>query len=183
MNLDKINELFIRLKNKDLTAFDEFYNLTNKYIFYNIVKIVDDFADAEDMLQDTYLYFLNKVHSISDKSSPIGYLLITAKHKSIDFMRKRKRVINDEEYINFHYFEEFEPIKEDVFLKIKDLLPKDELEIVILHVINQMTFKEIAILNNIPLGTVLWKYNKTIKYLKEELNIDDYRWWNKRIQY
>ena len=98
-------------------------------------------------------------------------------------MRKRKRVINDEEYINFHYFEEFEPIKENVFLKIKDLLPKDELEIVILHVINQMTFKEIALLNKLPLGTVLWKYNKTIKYLKEELNIDDYRWWNKRIQY
>ena len=41
MDLDRINQLITYLKNDDLSYFDEFYNLTYEYIFYNIVKIVD----------------------------------------------------------------------------------------------------------------------------------------------
>lgn len=175
MNLERISELFIQLKNKDLSAFDEFYNLTNKYIFYNIVKIVDDFADAEDILQDTYVYFLNKLNSIKGNSTPVGYLLLTAKHKSYDFMKKNKRIINDEEYINLHYYENIDPYKNELITKIKQLLPEDDVEIIILHVINELTFKEISKILKKPLGTILWNYNKNIKFLEKELNINDYR--------
>jgi RNA polymerase sigma-70 factor (ECF subfamily) len=42
-------------------------------------------------------------------------------------------------------------------------------EIVILHVINELKFKEIAKIVDKPLGTVLWIYNKAIKTLKGEL--------------
>ena len=47
-------------------------------------------------------------------------------------------------------------------------------EIVILHVINELKFKEIAKIVNKPLGTVLWIYNKAIKTLKGELENEWY---------
>lgn len=178
MDLDRINQLITYLKNDDLSYFDEFYNLTYEYIFYNIVKIVDSFEDAEDILQDTYIYFLKKIKSINKNSTPIGYLLLTAKHKSIDFLRKSKKVISNEEYINFHYYVEYEKIDNGLINNLKDILKKEDLEIIILHVIDGLTFKEISKLKSIPLGTILWKYNSLIKKLREELDINDYRWWD-----
>ncbi|MGM9971078.1 MAG: RNA polymerase sigma factor [Anaeroplasmataceae bacterium] len=175
MDLNRINELFLYLKNNELSYFDEFYNMTNQYIFYNIVKIVDSFEDAEDILQDTYIYFLNKINTISKNSSPVGYLLLTAKHKAIDFLRKQKRVVFSEDYINYNYHVDFNPNDNSLIKALKEKLEKEDLEIIILHVIDGLTFKEISKLKDKPLGTILWKYNKIIKDLREELNYEDFR--------
>lgn len=175
MELDRINELFMYLKNDDLSYFDEFYNITNQYIFYNIVKIVDSFEDAEDILQDTYIYFLKKIKNISKDSSPVGYLLLTAKHRALDFLKKQKRVVFSEEYINFNYHVDFNPNDNALIKTLREKLPKEDLELIILHVIDGLTFKEISKLKNKPLGTILWKYNKIIKDLREELNYEDFR--------
>ena len=175
MDVNRINDLFLHLKNNELNYFDEFYELTSEYIFYNIVKIVDSFEDAEDILQDTYIYFLNKIDSINKNSSPIGYLLLIAKHKAIDFLRKQKRVIISEEYINYNYYVEYTKSDNKLIAILKEKLSKEDLEIIILHILDELTFKEISKLKNIPLGTVLWKYNKIIKYLRKELNYEDFR--------
>ena len=60
---------------------------------------------------------------------------------------------------------------------LKEKLSKEDLEIIILHVLDELTFNEISKFKNIPLGTILWKYNKIIKYLRKELNYEDFRWW------
>ena len=46
-------------------------------------------------------------------------------------------------------------------------------EIVVLHIINDLKFKEIAGIVNKPLGTVLWIYNKAIKELKKKVGALD----------
>ena len=57
--------------------------------------------------------------------------------------------------------------QEEIF-KILDLLEPMERQIVTLHVINDLKFREIAEIVEKPLGTVLWIYNKAIKKLKEK---------------
>ena len=42
-------------------------------------------------------------------------------------------------------------------------------EVVTLHVINDLKFKEIAKIMKKPLGTVLWIYNKAIKKLRDKV--------------
>ena len=175
MNIDRINELFICLKNNELNYFDEFYNLTHEYIFYNIVKIVDSFEDSEDILQDTYIYFLNKIGTINRNSSPSGYLLLTAKHTAIDFLIKQNRLIFSEDYINYNYYVEYTKSDNGLIKILNEKLSKEDLEIIILHVLDELTFNEISKFKNIPLGTILWKYNKIIKYLRKELNYEDFR--------
>ncbi len=58
-------------------------------------------------------------------------------------------------------------------LKLLDYLSKDEREIVVMHVINDLKFREIARIMNKPLGTVMWIYNKAMKYLKEKVGEND----------
>lgn len=175
MDIKRVNELVSLLKDNKYEYFDEFYEITKEYIFYNIVKIVNSFSDAEDILQDTYIYFLKKVNTIKNGSSPIGYLLLTAKHKAIDFIRKNKRVVNDEEYINYHYYTEYKPTNNHLINDLKEKLNKEDLELLILHVLDGLTHKEIAKLYDKPIGTILWRYNKIINFLRKELDYENYR--------
>lgn len=53
--------------------------------------------------------------------------------------------------------------------RAKLLISEKEFEIVILHVINGYTHKEISKLINKPIGTVTWAYNNAIKKLQKGL--------------
>ena len=57
--------------------------------------------------------------------------------------------------------------------KILSLLNNEEdRELIVYHVILEYKFKEISMITNKPLGTVLWQYNKAIKN-NTELNYND----------
>ena len=79
----------------------------------------------------------------------------------------KKRVINDEEYI-YSIKEESKTDVPNLFYLL-DYLDEKQREIVILHIIDNLKFKEIAKMKEMPLGTVLWLYNKAIKKLKRKV--------------
>ena len=56
MDIDQMIEEF---RKQDYTHFDDFYQLTSKQIYFSAITIVKDHALAEDILQETYLSFLN----------------------------------------------------------------------------------------------------------------------------
>jgi RNA polymerase sigma-70 factor (ECF subfamily) len=158
----------------DFACFDEFYELTKKFIYFSIVKIVDDFSIGEDILQETYVYFLKNIQKIDSSQSPIGYLLITGKHLSIDHLRKRDREVNLDDIAYAFYADEEGTKPDELLSQVKKLLKKDEAEIVLLHVQEDMKFKEIASYLSQPLGTVQWKYNEAMKKLRKEIKEDAY---------
>ena len=56
-----------------------------------------------------------------------------------------------------------------------EMYPNNDKEIVSLKIIGDLKFREIAEIVNKPLGTVLWIYNKAIKYLKKKVGeMNDY---------
>ena len=78
-----------------------------------------------------------------------------------------KRQVYDEEYI-YSVKEESPTDVPDLFYLL-DYLNEKEREIVILHMIDNLKFKEIAKMKDKPLGTILWLYNKAIKKLKRKV--------------
>jgi RNA polymerase sigma-70 factor (ECF subfamily) len=56
-------------------------------------------------------------------------------------------------------------------LKILSYLNQDQREVVVLHVINNFKFREVAEIMDKPLGTILWIYNKAIAILKEKVGV------------
>lgn len=170
--LQHLIDLTKKMQEGDLSCFDEFYELTKKFIYFSIVKIVDDFSIGEDILQDTYLYFLDHLSTLHPDESPVGYLLITGKHLSIDYLRKRNRETSLEE-ITYDFYEEAEKPSE-LLKDIKKYLSKEEAEIVLLHIEEELTFKQIGTYLAKPLGTIQWKYNEAMKKLRKEIKEDAY---------
>ena len=170
MNIDDMIEEF-RVCN--YTHFDEFYNLTKKNVFFSIVVIVKDTSAVDDLMQDTYMKFLENINNYKSKSIN-AYLSTIARNLAINYYNKEKRIIHNDEIIdyvqdegkktNYEYIEVLEMLK---------TLDDTSREIVIMHTINDLKFKEIAKIVDKPIGTVLWIYNKAIKELRRKVGVKD----------
>lgn len=168
--MDQIHEIIEQLRKKDYSSFDTFYALTKKQVFFAIVSIVKDEDLTEDLMQDTYVKFLEKIDQYRSGENPYAYLSRIGRNLAINTYNKRKKeVISEEIFETIPSEEVVQEEDEQDILKILDLLDQDEKEVVTLHVINDLKFREVAKTMDKPLGTVLWIYNKAIKKLKQEL--------------
>lgn len=156
------------LQDGDMSVFDTLYYETKDIVYYTILQILKDKSLSEDIMQETYLKALEKIHSFSKKTSVKSWFTTIARNLAINEYNKRKREIQTNEIEDFFGHvdsaSEKELIIRDLFKDLKDT----EREILIYHVLGDLTFKEISKLLNIPQGTVRWKYRELIKKLQYE---------------
>lgn len=145
--------------------FDDFYDATSKYVFFTLKKYLKDAMLIEDLMQDIYIKFVQKVKDIQVEQFNITYLTTMARNKAIDHLRKvNQNVILDDTYIHQHV--DIKEIDQDYIWLLDQLSPSDK-EIVFLHVIEGLTFKEMSTLFDRPLGTLYSQYQKALTILKE----------------
>ncbi|WP_162146919.1 RNA polymerase sigma factor [Acholeplasma granularum] len=167
--MDPIHDIIEALRQKKYDEFDTFYNLTKNQVFYAIINIVHNKDQAEDLMQETYIKFLEKIDQYKTGANPYAYLSKIARNLAINYYNREKKITKDDEFLNtIPYIEEQQPDDEDIF-KILNLLDDTEKEVVTLKIINDLKFREIAAILKKPLGTVIWIYNKAIKKLKNKV--------------
>lgn len=169
-NLEALVKL---LKQGDETAFPKLYNETYRQLFFVVLPIIRDKSLAEDIIQDTYLKFLEKLSEYQAKNV-FSYLITIAKNLAINEYNRRKKTVKIDDFNEFSYYDHVE-IKEEMneaIFKALAILERDEKDVFLLHVLENLTHKEIAAIMEKPMGTISWLYAKAIKkmkiYLKEE---------------
>jgi len=166
-----INELVKQLQNGNIEVFDDIYYQTKNIIYYSIFIILKDHQLSEDIMQDTYLKALNKIHTYKRKAHFKSWIVTIAKNLAINEYNRRKKEmlidLNEKEYIlgNTASTVENEILIKQIFKVLSDI----EKEVVLLHVVGDLKHREIAKLLNKPLGTITWMYNQAIKKLKDEV--------------
>ena len=78
MKLDDIIEEF---RDCNYNHFDEFYNETKKSVFFSIAAIVKDRDSIDDLMQDTYIKFLENIGKYKSKTNINAYLSTIAHNK------------------------------------------------------------------------------------------------------
>lgn len=146
--------------------FDDFYAATSKQVFFTIKKYIKDEMTVEDIMQDVYVKFLKKINQVKLDQNIKSYLTTMARNASIDYLRKQTPVTYDDNHVYSIYDDQK---MDESYLWLLDTLPKQERDIVYLHVIEEQKFKDIAAITNEPIGTVLWRYKKAMTSLKEAL--------------
>ncbi len=167
--MERIQEIIRELKMKNYTHFDTFYLLTKQQVFFTIVGIIKDQSLAEDLLQDTYMRFLEKIDQFKEGGNPYAYLTTIGRNLAFNLYHERKKVVQSEEIFETIPSPQEPDDPSDDILELLNLLDLEEREIVTMHVINDLKFREIAGIMKKPLGTVLWLYNKAMKKLKQEV--------------
>ena len=62
--MGRVKEIIKELKNNDYRSFDEFYSMTSKLVYYIIAGIIRNKDTVEDLMQDTYLKFIQNIPKI-----------------------------------------------------------------------------------------------------------------------
>jgi RNA polymerase sigma-70 factor (ECF subfamily) len=165
-------DLMMHIQNDEMEYFDMFFEKTKRPVFNLIYSYLRDCDESEDILQETYLKMLRYKKKIKLDGNILSYLLQIAKTLSLNYLKRHKReeYIEDIELIG----EERKDIPRDldespVVKAMKAVLKDSEYQIVILHVVNGMTHKEIASLLKKPLGTITWAYNNAIEKVRRKM--------------
>ncbi len=161
-----------KLKSGDSSAFDKVYEMTYRKIFFLVLPILKDRALAEDIVQDTYLKFLEKLYDYQNRNS-LAYILTIAKNLAINEYNKRKREVRDvdmntkafalDEYL------EIDAVNEETIKSALGVLDQDERNVFLLHNLENLTHREIALIIDKPLGTVTWIHQQAIKKMRKHL--------------
>ena len=155
---ERLAQLVVRLQNGDMAAFDEIYKLTNEKAVFTSLKICKNKEDANDIVQKSYMYLLEKVNDIKNPEAFTSWFNMVVASKTKNMLRKKNPVLfNDnetEELVldsiedtdkDFHPPSDFEQteLRSEV-MSLIDGLSDDKRAAVILFYYEEMTTKQIA---------------------------------------
>ena len=150
--------------------------LKNVYDYYGhavysyALSIVKCRQLAEDICQDVFIKIWNNSNRYRKGNNPKSWIMAITRNTSIDYLRKYKRE-NIMDNFNIAVDKDMvEDLNEKFYISdVLSQLKSEEREVVILHVISDLTFKNIGEILNKPIGTVTWRYREAIKKLREKI--------------
>jgi RNA polymerase sigma-70 factor (ECF subfamily) len=153
----------------DSSQFALLWQKYNKQIFASVLKLVRSIDDADDIVQDTFLKAFNALHSYNQTFPFPAWLYKIASNTCIDyFRRKRIRPISIEN-INREGGDIYDIIPDkstpidvniinnetkEQLLKAVEQLPLRFKQCIQLRHFEELSYEEISIKMNLPLGTV-----------------------------
>lgn len=139
------------------------------------VWLVTDRAEAEDLVQDTFMQALQSFHRFEKGTNCRAWLIRILFHVNSNRRRAKARLelVSDTderiaETIAFDPPTPQELTEEEVLRALRSLPPQFE-EVVLLSDIEDMTYKEIAKTLGVPIGTVMSRLHRGRKMMRAEL--------------
>ncbi len=168
-------ELLNRVGTGDSEAFRQLYHNTDRTVYSFILSILKNPQDAEEVMQETYLKIWTSAASYHSQGKPLAWIFTIARNLCYMKFRDQKRQadmgldeLNGEE--TGEVCLPLENLADAMVLRSAlEVLKEDERQIVLLHASAGLKHREIAADLQMPLATVLSKYNRAIKKLKQYL--------------
>ena len=164
-----MNTLLEEFKSGNLEHFDEFYNSTKKSVYYAIYLIIKDEMMTEDLMQETYVQFLEQIKKVPKDANMEGFLVTSAKNRAINYFNRHKREVEFSSSLVTYSYSNDKLLDTGLLKIVKDTLEEKECEVFLLHVLGEYTFQEISNMLGIPIGTLTWTYQESRKKLEAVL--------------
>ena len=132
---------------------------------------VQSAADAEDIVQDAFVKFWRRKHDVANR----GMLYAAVRSLALDFIRRDARRARREatalaeidSAIEPHF--ELEDDGQSALAAAVESLPRDQREVLVLKIWNDLTFSEIAAALGISQNTAASRYRYALSNLKKAL--------------
>jgi len=84
---------------KDEQAFSKLYSLASANLYGVALRILKKEAAAQDALQEAFVQIWHRaVDFHSDKGSPMAWMATIVRYRSLDILRKQKKLVNVEDF-------------------------------------------------------------------------------------
>ena len=170
MNSEEITDIFKEIK-KDNKGLEDLYRIYHKKVYGIAFSIVKNKEDAEDIMQVVFakIQELDKTKLPSAKG--MTWLYTLTKNETLNYLKKKKGEVSlDTIYeIENKNNEIDKKIDHIEFNRLISKLNEKEQEIISLKILSDFSFQEISELLNEPIGTVKWRYYKSLHSIKRML--------------
>ena len=171
--MSKINEkelhlIFEQLRNEENGAYELLYEKYRDLVFKISFSILKNKENSEDISQEVFKKILQLDKDKFPTQGEASWLYTVTKNEVIQFLRKQKKIVDIDEMFSLESdSNEIDDIVDmnSYYNLIKNLKPIEQ-EIISLRILSDFTFEKISQLLNLPLGTVEWKYYKSLHSIK-----------------
>lgn len=167
---EQFEQCIRRIQQGDKNGLKDIYQAYISFIYHVVYQRVQNKENAEDITSEFFIKLWNIADNYQFGGKHKAWLATIARNMAIDFLRKNKReqLVEEIEEMTIPQTDEVESqVIEDISLQeALDILNEGEREVIHLKIVGDMTFKEIAEILKLPMGTVTWKYQNAIKKLR-----------------
>ena len=171
MSVAQVDEnLIIRMAAGDGGAFKELYEQTSSAVYGFALSILKNKHDAEDVMHDAFIKAYTAAITYKPMGKPLAWMLTIVRNLCYSKIRAGSVCEDIAEYEDLVCIDESGSLFDKVILQEALCgLDFEERQIVILHALTGLKHREIAEILELPTGTVLSKYNRSIKKLRKQL--------------
>ena len=172
-------ELLARLKNGDMLAFDQVYEMFSHRLFSFVFKILKNEAEVDDIVQEVFVKIWESRNKLEDYKLLNSYIFTIAYNSSIDLIRKRMsnnkyiELLKNSATINFSPSIISQIEFNELNIQVEKLianLPDRQKQVYLLHREEGLTYPEIAEQLGISKNTVENHMVKALKYLRQNMD-------------
>ncbi|MCR4963897.1 MAG: RNA polymerase sigma factor [Firmicutes bacterium] len=153
-------------------ALAQLYRYTRSSVYSFALSILKNTHDAEDVLHDCYVSVWHGAAGYRSQGKPLAWMMTITRNLCLQRIRERRKTadIPQEEW-TLHLPDDGRLTMEEkcVLSACLEKLSAQERQIVTLFAVSGFKHREIATLLELPLSTVLSKYHRAIKRLKQHL--------------
>ncbi len=161
----------------DNMIFRQCYDYTHKAVYGFAYSILKNPQDAQDVVQDVYIKMYQNASKYKPQGKPMAWILTITRNLCLMKIRDNKKTVKVEEQEGLENLFQVpaETIHEHTYILQRALssLTEESRQIVILHALTGLKHREIAEVLNLNVSTVLSKYNRAIKKLRELIEEDE----------
>lgn len=172
-NFDKqLDKYICDLAAGDVSALRDLYDQTSPSVYGFAMSILKNPQDCEDILHDCFIRIYQSAASYTSQGKPMAWIFTITRNLCMQKLREQSRVSDIAQEDWEHYLGENDNISTEDNIILNECLTtlsEEDRQIVVMHAVSGMKHKDIAEFMNMPLSTVLSKYNRSLKKLKDIL--------------
>ncbi len=184
MITNKEKELLDRIKQGDISAFEEIVKLYENKICQTIFYMVKNESSVEDIAQEVFIKVYKNISKFNEQSSLYTWIYRITMNTCFDEIKKEKKIFHLSNYVDSDDGEqeiEFEDesqnvddiverkLNKEVLIKAIKSLSEEYRSLIVLRDIRGFSYWEISDMLNMKLGTVKSKISRAREALKKEL--------------
>ena len=170
---ERLDSYLSAVANGDNDAFAKLYEETYSAVFGFALSILKHHHDAEDAAQNTFVVLHPSAAAYEAKGKPMAYIFTVTRNICLMKLREAKKTaatsVEDYEHLAFEDDHSLSTEDKLVLQTVLSVLSDDDLQIVMLHALAGMKFREIAHLLDLTISTVLSKYHRSMTKLRKHL--------------
>lgn len=163
-----LEKIFLIIKKDKSKGLEKLYNNYSKMIYSIAFMVTKNNENSEDIKQIVFTKIYELDNSKLPTSNYASWLYTLTKNETLNFIKKNKNEVKLENI--FEISDENSEINDTIdrleFNRLINRLNESEKEIVSLKILSNFSFEEIAKMLNKPVGTIKWKYYKSVNFLK-----------------